>query len=278
MHPILFHLGSVTVRSYGVLLVTGFLAGLWRAMWLCQRRQKELPPGSPRRVHPDAIFDIGIGVLFSGLVGARLLFVLLDWGSFAAHPIDALKIWQGGLSLHGALIFGIGFLTIYCWRKKLSMMAVGDIAAPTFALSYAIGRVGCLLNGCCYGRPTNMPWGIRFPSEQFPGVMTPPSHPTQLYATLFNLFWFWVLLRWEKRRHHDGDLFYGYIAMYGIYRFIDEEFRAGATSTYLIPSMHLTDTHIASLVMIVIGAAGMLWLRRHRTAYVSPSAPAEASA
>lgn len=266
MHPILFKIGSIPIRAYGTLLVTAFLVGLWRAMRLCERRLKTEPEDSPRRISPDTIFDLGVYGLVAALVGARTLFVALDWPSYAPHPIDALKLWTGGLSLHGAMLFGILFLVAFCIRKRVSILAVGDICAPSWAIGYAIGRIGCLLNGCCYGGVCNLPWAVRFPDERHPGLLTPPSHPTQLYATLFNLFFFFLLTRWERRPRRDGELFFGYIAMYGLYRFIDEMFRAGATSTYLVPRLHLTDTHIVSLLMVVGGIAAVAWLRAKRPA------------
>src|SRR6476469_4725127 len=129
MYPILFHIGSFTVRSYGVLLITGFLLGLWRAMRYCARRMESEPGGSPRRISPDQIFDFSIIGLLLGIVGARILFVILNWGpnkegslGFASHPIDAFKIWEGGLSLHGGLIAGILFLAWWTRRHKVSTL------------------------------------------------------------------------------------------------------------------------------------------------------------
>jgi phosphatidylglycerol:prolipoprotein diacylglycerol transferase len=264
----MFHLGSLTVRYYGVMIMVGFMVGMWRALNLCRRRMQTEPPGSPRRIHPDALFDIGFFGLLIGLAGAHLVFVLLDWSEYAAHPLDAFKIWEGGMSLHGGMLFGILFLIWACLKwKKISILAAGDICAVSWSIAYAIGRIGCLLNGCCYGGACNLPWAVRFPDEQHPGLLTPPSHPIQAYASLFNLFFFFWLTRWEKRPRRDGELFYGYIAMYGFYRYVMEFFRAGVTSTYVVPRLHLTDTHLISIVMMVVGVGAILWLRRHRPAY-----------
>jgi phosphatidylglycerol:prolipoprotein diacylglycerol transferase len=267
MHPILFHIGSLPIRAYGTLLVLGFLVGLWRAMRVCAHRMQTEPEGSPRRIDPDTIFDIGILGLMVGILGARVVFVILDWGDFAKRPLDALKVWSGGLSLHGGMLFGILFLIFYCRWKKLSLLAVGDLCATSWAIAYAIGRIGCLLNGCCYGAVCDLPWArpFRFPDERHPGFLTPPSHPTQLYGTLFNLVFFFLLTRWEKRPRRDGEIFFGYIALYGAYRFIVENFRVGGTASNL-PGLPLTLTHIVSLLMIVGGIAAIAWLRRHRPA------------
>ena len=255
------------MRSYGTLLVIGFLLGMWRIMRVAHRRMTAEPEGSPRRIHPDNVFDVGMIGLFCGIAGARFLYVVLDWSEFAAHPIDALKIWTGGLSLHGGMLFGTLWLIYYCARKRISILAMADLGATCFAIAYAFGRIGCLLNGCCYGGVCDLPWAMRFPDEKHSGLLTLPSHPTQLYGTLFNFAFFLVLRQWEKRRRADGEIFYGYLALYGAYRFFIEQFRAGTTSTYLIESLHLTDTHIISLIMIAFGVLGIVWLRRNRPIY-----------
>src|SRR5206468_2477943 len=115
-----------------------------------------------------------------------------------------------------------------CRKHKLNFLAMADICAPAFALGYSIGRIGCFLNGCCYGHACALPWGVRF-TDETSGGLTPPSHPTQLYATLMNLAFFVILDRWSRRPHKTGALFLVYLAMYCVYRFIDEQFRKGAT-------------------------------------------------
>lgn len=274
MHPILFTIPGLhlPVRAYGTLLVAGFLVGLWRAMRLCRRRMVAEPEDSPRRIHPDAIFDLGIMGLLVGLAGARLTFVILDWANFVHHPVDALKIWSGGLTLQGGMLFGILYMIVFCRRKKLSLLAVGDVGAPAWAIAYTIGRFGCLFNGCCYGGVCDLPWGMRFPDEQHPGLLTPPSHPTQIYASIFNLAFFFILLWWERRPRRDGELFFGYIAMYGFYRFIVESFRVGATAS-LIAGTGLTLTHIVSAMMVILGVTAIVLLHKRRPAYSDAALP-----
>jgi phosphatidylglycerol:prolipoprotein diacylglycerol transferase len=283
MYPILFHAGPITVRSYGVLLITGFLLGLWRATRLLARRTTTEPAGSPRRIAPEQMFDFAIIGLLLGIVGARILFVMLNWlpskdsaTSFSSHPIDAFKIWEGGLSLHGGLVAGILFLIWWTRRHKVSWLALGDVCAPSWALAYVFGRIGCFLNGCCYGGTCDprLPWAMRFHDEHYAGptAMTPPSHPTQLYAVLFNIVFFIWLTLWEKKPRRDGELFFGYIAMYGFYRYIVDIFRVGGTSS-IIPHSFFSLAQVASIAMVILGIGGILWLRKNKPAVADAEAP-----
>ena len=284
MHPILFHMGAITVRSYGVLLITGFLLGLWRGMRRLTQRMAAEPEGSPRRISPDQFFDVAIIGLLLGIVGARVLFVILNWGpskdggtSFASHPIDALKIWEGGLSLHGGLIAGVLFLMWWTRRHKVSLLALADVCAPSWALAYVFGRIGCFLNGCCYGGVCDprLPWATKFHDEHYasPAALTPPSHPTQLYAVLFNIVFFIMLTQWEKRARRDGELFFGYIAMYGVYRYIVDIFRVGGTSSFITPHLFISLAQLASVAMVIAGVAGIVWLRKNRPAVADAPLP-----
>ncbi len=248
------------------MIVLGFLLGIWRARWVCRRRMVTEPEGSPRRVDPDAILDIGVMTLFSGVIGARLLFVALDFGSFSGRGLDIFKIWAGGMSLHGSIIGGLLYIAYTSRRRKISLAVLADFASPVFAIAYAFGRIGCFLNGCCYGVACDLPWATRFQDERHPGLLTPPSHPIQLYGTLASLITFAIVARWERLPRRDGEIFWGHVALYGLYRGAVEYLRAGATSDYLLPSLHLTLTHIISLLMVLGGVCGVLWLRRNRPA------------
>lgn len=246
MHPTLFHLGPLPIRSYGVMVLIGFLLGLWYATSRA-RQLHEHHPDDKGIPSSENVFDYAIAALVLAIIGARVLYVLLDYSEFRGHPIDMLKTWTGGMSIYGSIVVGIAWTWIYCKRKGFRFGVLGDMLAPSFALGYAFGRIGCFLNGCCYGHACSMPWGVRFVSEGPWPTLTPPSHPTQLYATAFNLAWFALLHAWSKRRHPEGALFVGYLAMYSIYRYIDEEFRKGATAS--IMAFGLTHAQAFSLIV-----------------------------
>lgn len=264
MRPILFTIGSFPIRAYGTLIVIGFLLAMLYIRTVCSRRMANLPEKSPRRVHPDTMLDISVFTLFAGLLGARLLFVLLDLSSYSGRWLDIFKIWAGGMSLHGSLIGGV-FALVYLARKnRIRFLVLSDLASPIFAVAYAFGRIGCFLNGCCYGAQCELPWGVRFQDERNPNFLTLPSHPVQIYGTILSLLYFVFLVWWEKRPRRDGAMFYAHVAFYGLYRGLVEFLRAGATSDYLIPSLHLTLTHIISLLMVIGGGIGLAWVKRNR--------------
>src|SRR5437016_3549270 len=196
MRPILLYIGSIPVRSFGIMVLIGFLLALWYAMSAARRRMVEeekrrggegetehRTPEHRNPITPDHIFDFSLMALFVCIAGARTLYVLMDLNEFRGRWSDVFKVWTGGISIHGAIISGALFLWWYCRKHKLNFLAMADICAPAFALGYAIGRVGCFLNGCCYGHACALPWGVRF-TDETSGGLTPPSHPTQLYATL----------------------------------------------------------------------------------------------
>jgi phosphatidylglycerol:prolipoprotein diacylglycerol transferase len=128
-------------------------------------------------VAPDDALDIAFWSVLTGIVGGRVAFVLTNWSQYAPDPLSVLRVWEGGMSYFGG--FGLAIATaIYIIRKRrIPIWQLSDLAAPSLALGYGIARIGCFAAGCCYGAPTDMPWGVLFPGH------THPVHPTQLYAT-----------------------------------------------------------------------------------------------
>jgi len=268
MFPVLFHVGTFAVHTYGVLLMLAFLAALARTYRASRRLNDPTIP-------PDSILDAGIWMIVIGTVGARLLFVLVDWDSYRHapnFPLNTFQVWQGGLSFHGGLFGGIGALIGYCLIKRMSILKVADLFAPSVMIAYVIGRLGCLLNGCCYGAPTTMPWGIRFHDD---GVLTQPSHPTQLYASLLSLVFFGGLVWLERRRTFYGQISCWYILLAATERFLMEIWRAGTTSDIVrVGPIHVfTDVQWLCLAMAALALVGMAVLSRKYPAPPAPAAP-----
>jgi len=249
--PTLFHIGPVAVRSYGTLLMLGFVAGIL----LARREAKRLG------LSAELAIDLGLWVLVGGLLGARALFVALKWSDFAARPVQALYLWQeGGLSYHGGLLGGVAAGLLLARRCRISFWSLADMAAPSIALSYGITRFGCFLNGCCYGAPTTLPWGVRFPLFLDSRITTEPSHPTQIYAALGSFVILALLMKARPRLPARGQLFLLYLALYSALRAAVEVLRKGYTAQVFLDG--LTQAQVASAAILVGAIFGFIHLGR----------------
>lgn len=244
MHRILFQSGPVTIYSFGVMLVIGLLA----AMWLGRKR-------APRYgLTPDQFVDASFWALVPGILGARIVFILQDWGYYSTHTDKLLSLQFEGITSFGGFIFG--FLGLYTWarKNKKPLLSVLDAAGAPFLLAHAIGRIGCLLNGCCYGTHCDLAWGIHIPGQ------TGLFHPAQAYDSLMNIAALLLLLRVEKG-FKLGQSFGLMLALHGTARFIYEFWRAGSVadvergvaSSTTIPGLPITEAHVMAAVFIVIG-------------------------
>lgn len=245
MHPTLFRIGPVEVHSYGTMLMVGFVAGIL----LSRREARRLG------VSPDLPLDLGVWILIAAVVCARALFVAMNWADFAPRPLQVLYLWrEGGLSFHGGLIGGVLAAVAFARRSKLSSWLVVDMMTPGLALGYGLARFGCLLNGCCYGAPTSLPWGIRFPYYPDSEIATDPSHPTQIYSALGSFLILAILLLVRRRLPVRGQLFLLYLMLYAPMRAVVEIFRKGYTAQVVFDG--LTQAQAASALIFVCALAG----------------------
>jgi len=252
MHPILFNLGPFTIYSYGVLLAAAYLLGLQLALVRARRRGLD----------GQRVMDLGIWIIISALVGAKLLLLIVDFPQFTRSPGDVLNLARSGGVFYGGLVAAVVVALLYLRRHRLPLWTTTDCFAPGIALGHVIGRMGCLLAGCCYGRPTSVPWAITFhnPAAAL-NVGTPlnvPLHPTQLYEAGAELLILAVLLATERRgRAFAGRTFWIYLLLYGISRFIIEFFRGdnrgmvfGVLSTSQFVSIVLVPLSIVMLIVL----------------------------
>jgi phosphatidylglycerol:prolipoprotein diacylglycerol transferase len=142
-----------------------------------------------------------------------------------ANPLDIFKVWQGGLVYYGGFIAVVVFTIMYCKIKNMQVLFLGDFFSPALALGHAIGRLGCFFAGCCYGKETNMSWGVVFKDKQSLAVLGEHLHPTQIYESLGNLFIFFILLFYTKKERKVGNVFAVYLILYAVLRFLVECFR-----------------------------------------------------
>jgi phosphatidylglycerol:prolipoprotein diacylglycerol transferase len=193
MHPILFDFGPFTIYSYGVLLAAAYLLGLQLALIRARRRGLD----------PQRVMDLGIWIIVSALVGAKLLLLVVDFRQFTVNPRELLNLARSGGVFYGGLIAGVGVALWYIRRHRLPLWTTTDVFAPGIALGHVVGRLGCLMAGCCFGRPTSVPWAITFRDPAAAAnVGTPlgvPLHPTQLYEAGAEAVIFVILLALERR-------------------------------------------------------------------------------
>ena len=216
MHPVLFEYGRITLYTYGLFVALAFLAGMWLAGREAERRGLD----------PRMIQDLGFLVLIAAIVGARMFFVLVEWRHFAANPLQIIEIWKGGLVFYGGFTAAALAGVLYVRAKGLPTWEVGDAVAPALALGQALGRVGCLFAGCCYGAQCDLPWAVTFSDPRSLAPLGMPLHPAQLYAAAAN-FTIFAVLYWvaRPRQRSSGQLLGLYLVLYPITRFLLEFLR-----------------------------------------------------
>ena len=263
MFPKLFDLGPLTVYSYGVLLAAAYLGGLQFALVRAKRRG----------IDPARVMDLGIYIIVSALIGAKLLLVLVDADHFLRNPSDLLALARSGGVFYGGLILAVIVGLWYVRRHRLPTWRIADVIAPGIAFGHVVGRLGCFLAGCCYGHETDVPWAVTFTNPlAAENVGTPlgvPLHPTQLYEAGAELIILGLLLAFERKgRAFPGRTFWGYMLVYGLSRFVIEFFR-GDPRGMVVGS--ISTSQFISLLIVPISIAMLYWLSR-RSADAAPVA------
>lgn len=251
MHPILFEVGGFPIYTYGVLMAAAYLLGL----------QFALVRARARGLDPNRIMDLGIWIIVSALLGAKLLLLIVEWDAYGSSPWELLTLVRSGGVFYGGLIAALVVSIWYLRRHRMPVWSVTDVFAPAVALGHVVGRMGCFFAGCCHGRPTDVPWAVTFHSEYAArNVGTPigiPLHPAQLYEAGAELFILVLLLLTERRgRVFPGRTFWTYMLLYGVSRFVIEFYRGdvrgmvGALSTSQFVSVLIVPLSIVMLILL----------------------------
>jgi phosphatidylglycerol:prolipoprotein diacylglycerol transferase len=207
MNPVLFSFGPVHLYSYGLSIALGVLLSLFL---MRRRARKEGFPGE------DDVLDISFSVLVWGFIGARLFYVIQNFSYYVTEPFRIFAVWEGGLIVYGGLIMGLAGFWIALRRKKIPFWKMLDFIVPYIALSQAFGRIGCFLNGCCFGKACDLPWAVRFPGIPY------AVHPAQLYEAFYDIVLFVFLLERKKRARFEGEIALLYFLLYGMGRYMLE--------------------------------------------------------
>jgi len=247
--PFIFSIGHFALRWYSLIVLTAIGIGLWLTT----------NEASRKGFKKDDIYEIAMWVIPGGLVGARLFHVLDHWSDrFAADPISALYIWEGGLAIWGALAGGLLTMAILAWRKGWRLSSLLDAAAPGVVLAQAVGRIACVITGDAMGKPTTGPFGFAYTN---PNAMVPQLGvyytPMPVYEIIVNVGIFALLWQLRKRRWPDGMLFLVYLGLYSLERFL-----LGFTSSYRIIAWGMTQSQIVALIGLAVALPAIILLRR----------------
>jgi len=243
MYPILLQIGRVTIYSYGVTLAIAFIL----SVHLATKRAAIFG------LNGDSINNLAFILLISGIIGARAFYVFLNFGYFIKRPIEIFMLHRGGLVFYGAFIIALAFGIVYAKIKKIPILDTADLIAPFVALAHSIGRIGCFLNGCCYGKPTDSFLGI---SPSLHSVIK--LWPTQIISSLGTILIFFVLFFIQKRRTFKGQIISLYFILYGIFRFSIDFLRDDLYSVFY----QFTSTQLISIGFIIAGTAFYAYRKR----------------
>ena len=278
MHPILLKIGRLTLYSYGAMIALGFLA----ASWVAGRRARRIG------LDPVKIQNVALAALIGGILGGRAAYVAMNWASYRSDWVEILRLDHGGLVFYGGFAGGLFAVLAITRRYRMPLGTTFDLLVPSLVLAHAFGRIGCFLNGCCYGKPSPVSWAVAFPEE---GI---PRHPTQLYEAAFLFLLFFVLSRiassapsgpprndveggvgprndvlaaarrsrsGKQSRFKPGTLLLVYGVVYGLWRFGVEFLRGDNPAAW----RGLTIFQLASLVLIAVSAGALLRKRAVRS-------------
>jgi phosphatidylglycerol---prolipoprotein diacylglyceryl transferase len=238
---------NLTLHTYGALLAIAFLAGLW----ISHREAKRTGMDAAR------ITDMAVYVLIGGLIGARLLLLVVDWRTYVYNPRDILTLLQSGGVFYGGLLGALPVAWWYARRHGLDGWRTADVLAPGVVLGQSIGRLGCFAAGCCWGRACDLPWAVTFKDPYTARQVGTPIdlalHPTQLYESLATALIFVVVLWIARRKKFHGQVTLAYVALYAVARFGIEFFRGDAARGVVFGGALSTSQFIA--ILMLVGAA-----------------------
>lgn len=265
MYPELFHIGPIPIRSYGLMLAISFFLGVWYVKHVTSRDKKPFEP----------FLTIAYIMIFAGILGARFTYVVLHLDEFADNwtasfnPFGSDRFGIAGLNMYGGVVIAVIGTILFCRWKKISALEVFDYFSPTLGLGLALARIGCFLNGCCFGTPTDLPWGVSFPPDSIPYsvYLDAQLHPSQLYSSLYGLVLFLFLHFMMKRKQFTGQLVALLFMIEAVFRFAIEYVRFYEDEMYFhLDGLQPTYNQVISLLLFLLGL-GIYILQKQRTSY-----------
>jgi phosphatidylglycerol:prolipoprotein diacylglycerol transferase len=266
MYPRLFTFGPVTVYTYGVLMALAFVAGLRLA----------IARARGHGIDAARVLDLGVFVIVAAVVGAKLMLLAVDFRSVASDPMQLFSVARSGGVFYGGLIAAVAVGFWYMRRHQLPTWPTFDAFAPGIALGHAIGRLGCFAAGCCWGKPTNLPWGVTFTNPLAALLVGTPLgvrlHPTQIYEMLVELANFFLLTWLLRRKKFNGQVIGAYMFVYGFARFFLEFLRDDPDRGSVFGGF-MSGTQLLAIGLVIFG--GVLWMRGGRPEIAAPAKVSE---
>jgi len=251
INPSIIKFGSLDIRWYGFLYIVGFLVGYIFLRKLLKYREINLK----KEEYENMLFTIMLGIIIGGRLG-YILFYNLSY--YFNHPLDILKVWEGGMSFHGGAIAVIILGYLFCKKHKLSFYQLADPVLPLASIGIGLGRLGNFINAELYGRVTNVPWAMIFPTD--PQKL--PRHPSQLYEIfLEGIVLFVVSFLMLRKISKPGIVFWTWIGLYGLFRFLVEFVREPDTQLGFVLGP-LTMGQVLSLLMLITSFIALIFLKR----------------
>jgi phosphatidylglycerol:prolipoprotein diacylglycerol transferase len=262
LHPVIFKLGPFALRSFGLAFAVGFAV----AIAVVLRRGKRW--GFP----PDPVLSLCFYLIFTGILGARLAYVVTHVQEFAGRWTDAINPFAGeqfglaGLNLYGGIVAGIAVSLWYARRRNLPVLGVLDLLAPGAAIGMFVSRWGCFFNGCCFGVPTDLPWGVSFPSDTLPYYVFGSAHlhPTQIYSSLYGLALYGFSIFVDNRKKYFGQTIALFLMVEATFRVAIEPLRyyEGAMHFFLF-GRDCTYNELTSVLLFAAGVFLLIFLPRY---------------
>jgi phosphatidylglycerol:prolipoprotein diacylglycerol transferase len=249
LRPVLFEIGPLTVHAYGFFLALAFIVGMLVSFWYLRRQFMDA----------YVVFELVLAAAVGGIVGARIFYVVGHWGEFSSNWPQVFKFWDvQGLVFYGGFIVGVLAAAAVVKMRKLSIGVVLDSGGLAVAAALAVARVGCYLNGCCYGKSSTLPWAVTFPVEtqRTMGMPVNPVHPTQIYEIIMDLAILVILLAVYKKFRYRGEIMLAFIMLYAVARFVNEFFRF-----HTKPSANLF-FQLLSVAAFLLAGIALLFRRR----------------
>jgi phosphatidylglycerol:prolipoprotein diacylglycerol transferase len=259
MHPILIDFGFFQLPSYGVLLATAVIVALWTLRLRADRAGMD----------GTQLVDFGLWLVIWALVGAKLLLVLVELPRYLRDPAAILGTIRAGGVFLGGFVAAIVAAVVLLRRYRLQALPSFDVLSPSLALGHAIGRMGCLLAGCCWGAACDLPWAITYTdpiaAQNLGTPLHQPLHPFPVYSALFNVALYLGLAALSKRGLAPGRVFATYLMCYGVGRFLLEWTRGDAARGFVFGGA-LSVSQLISIGLVLIGAGLHLWVSRRHAA------------